>query len=73
MCVCDVTRFPGGGAFKPTGTPRLLVNREEVGSFRFDRDGASDLFHQGDTDDAVAQLAAACGWQADFDALRGAI
>ena len=59
----------------PPGTPRLLVNRERVGvgmfgmgGFDFDSDGTKDGFFEGDSDAAVAQLAAACGWGAELEA-----
>lgn len=63
----------------PRGTPRLLVNRERVGvgmggfrggmgGFDFDSDGTKDGFFEGDSDDAVAQLAEACGWGGELEA-----
>ena len=45
------------------GVPRLLVNREQVGRFRFgsDADGATDVFLGGETECAVdGGLGVAC-------------
>ena len=59
--------MPHGCARGVLRTPRLLVNRERVGvgmfgmgGFDFDSDGTKDGFFEGDSDAAVAQLAAAC-------------
>jgi hypothetical protein len=37
--------------------------------FDFDSEDTPDGFFQGDSDEAVAQLAVACGWKAEFEAL----
>ena len=47
----------------PHHTPRLLVNRERVGSFS----GPSDGFVQGDCDEAVHQLCGLLGWEAELE------
>ena len=63
----------------PAGATRLLINRERVGErtalrggFEFERNGARDLFFQGDCDEGVQQLVDGAGWREEFDAMAAA-
>lgn len=54
--------------------PRMLVNREKVGTWRdggfdFKRETSRDCFFQGDCDDGCLQLATALGWKEDLEKL----
>jgi len=49
-------------------TKRVLINREEVGSFDF-KTGTRDLFLEGDCDDIVLRIAKKCGWDEELDKL----
>jgi hypothetical protein len=47
--------------------PRLLINREEVGSFAFNEEGNyRDVFAAGECDEQVAELARLCGWEGEL-------
>jgi len=56
------------------GVPRLLINREQVGSFRFGSvaDGATDVFLGGECDAGVRALAAHCGFDCELERLIAA-
>ena len=47
-------------------TPRVLINKERVGGFG---SGTDDVLLIGDCDDGVRQLARACGWLDELEAL----
>jgi len=53
-----------------TSTRRVLINREEAGSFDF-KAGSRDLFLQGDCDEVVMKIAKECGWVNELDSLIG--
>lgn len=53
--------------FVPTGTPRILLNREPVGEyyprgFQFRQSNSSDVFLKSDCDAGCIALAEALGW-----------
>ena len=43
------------------GTPRLLINREVVGTFQYSK-ASTDYLLLGDCDDGCLQIAEALGW-----------
>jgi len=56
--------------------PRLLINRECVGSFvESSSEGgrASDFFLQGDCDDGVRKLCKMAGWESELDRLKNQV
>jgi NAD-dependent deacetylase sirtuin 2 len=61
--------------------PRVLFNRELVGSFckangmktrrkSYDTSTKRDIFHGGDCDDSIRTLCALLGWEAELDELN---
>ena len=50
--------------FVEPDVPRLLVNREAVGDFRFGEPGSRDCFLKGNCDDGVRKLVEMVGWEA---------
>ena len=48
--------------------PRILINRELVGSFAYGGK-KTDVFLEGDCDERVRQLCQLVGWESDLDAL----
>merc|ERR1712072_1396764 len=59
-----VTPFSNLPNMVSESTPRVLINREEVGHFAFqDEDNYRDVFVEGDTDDGVRQFARLLGWE----------
>eukprot|EP00927_Polykrikos_kofoidii_P056188 TRINITY_DN50357_c0_g1_i1.p1 TRINITY_DN50357_c0_g1~~TRINITY_DN50357_c0_g1_i1.p1 ORF type:complete len:331 (+),score=40.66 TRINITY_DN50357_c0_g1_i1:87-995(+) len=46
--------------------PRLLINMERAGDFRFDEPNMIDVFFQGDCDTGVQELVRLLGWEAEF-------
>jgi NAD-dependent SIR2 family protein deacetylase len=50
---------------------RVLLNREEVGTFR--PGNGRDLFHAGDCDASVEWVAKCLGWWPDLQALHGSL
>jgi NAD-dependent SIR2 family protein deacetylase len=60
---------PFAGLVHNTKSPRVLINRDRVGPFRFGAKGASDFFFQGDCDMACNLTADLLGWQDDVQKL----
>jgi len=50
-----------------SSVPRLLINRDLVGTFS--RGKGTDVFMQGDCDDSVRQLCRLVGWEDELDAI----
>lgn len=48
-----------------SGTPRLLINRDVVGTFR--HDNQNDVILQGDCDEGVKELCRLLGWDNELD------
>jgi NAD-dependent SIR2 family protein deacetylase len=64
LLVAPVANIPD---WVPRGCPRLLVNREIVGTFR--HDNLNDVILRGDCDDGVKELCRIAGWEAELDNL----
>lgn len=63
LTVQPFASLPG---FCTEGTPRVLINREQAGSLG---SRADDVLLLGDCDDGVRDLARACGWLEELEAL----
>lgn len=64
LMVAPVANVPD---WMPNGIPRLLVNRDVVGSFRLDNQ--NDVILQGDCDDGVRKLCRQIGWEDELDTI----
>lgn len=62
LMVAPVANIPD---WIPKSCPRMLVNRDIVGSFRLSNE--NDVIMQGDCDEGVKQLCKLIGWETELD------
>eukprot|EP00804_Cyclotella_cryptica_P005767 CCRYP_000090-RA/>CCRYP_000090-RA protein AED:0.05 eAED:0.05 QI:192/1/1/1/1/1/4/798/354 len=62
LLVAPVANVPD---WVPNSCPRLLINREIVGSFRHNK--SDDVILEGDCDEGVRKLCRLAGWEAELD------